>query len=249
MELRFVVDEGDKYAFGSVTAESRLTGADASKLVSQSGLESGAVYNQDLVEKSKEKLTLALVDQGQPFARVRAVPVRDPTARTVGIKYMIEDGPHIYLERIDIVGNTKTKDYVIRRELGIAEGDAVNVLLLDRARTRIKALGLFKGVELKQKKGSAEDKLLLTVAVVEDETIDLALSNVTGAGAGLGSPNHAEVKITENDVVAPTTNPIDDATFFVRQHYLDFLNREPDPAGLAFVGKEGGIGQHDIQGV
>ncbi|HSS20919.1 MAG TPA: TIGR03118 family protein [Pyrinomonadaceae bacterium] len=67
-----------------------------------------------------------------------------------------------------------------------------------------------------------------------DETIDLALSNVTGSGAGLGSPSQAEVTITDNDVVAPTTNPIDDATFFVRQHYLDFLNREPDPAGLAF---------------
>lgn len=67
-----------------------------------------------------------------------------------------------------------------------------------------------------------------------DETIDLALSNPTGSGAGLGSPNHAEVRILDNDVVAPTTNPIDDTSFFVRQHYLDFLNREPDPAGFAF---------------
>jgi uncharacterized protein (TIGR03118 family) len=67
-----------------------------------------------------------------------------------------------------------------------------------------------------------------------DETIDLALSNPTGAGVGLGSPNVAELKIIDNDTVAPLTNPIDNSTFFVRQHYLDFLNREPDPAGLAF---------------
>jgi uncharacterized protein (TIGR03118 family) len=67
-----------------------------------------------------------------------------------------------------------------------------------------------------------------------DEVIDLALSNPTGAGTGLGTPNHAELRITDNDVVAPTTNPIDDPGFFVRQHYLDFLNREPDAAGLAF---------------
>jgi uncharacterized protein (TIGR03118 family) len=67
-----------------------------------------------------------------------------------------------------------------------------------------------------------------------DEVIDLALSNPTGSGAGLGSPNHAEVRILDNDLVAPTTNPIDDASFFVRQHYLDFLDREPDPAGQAF---------------
>jgi uncharacterized protein (TIGR03118 family) len=67
-----------------------------------------------------------------------------------------------------------------------------------------------------------------------DEKIDLYLSNATGAGAGLGSPNHAEITVTDNDAVAPTTNPIDDSSFFVRQHYLDFLNREPDASGLAF---------------
>ncbi|HKP47474.1 MAG TPA: TIGR03118 family protein, partial [Pyrinomonadaceae bacterium] len=67
-----------------------------------------------------------------------------------------------------------------------------------------------------------------------DEVIDLALSNPTGAGVGLGSPNTAEINILDNDVTPPTTNPIDDATFFVRQHYLDFLNREPDTAGQTF---------------
>ena len=67
-----------------------------------------------------------------------------------------------------------------------------------------------------------------------NETVDLALSNPTGAGVGLGTPNQVELTILDNDVVVPTTNPIDNASFFVRQHYLDFLNREPDAAGLAF---------------
>ncbi len=77
--------------------------------------------------------------------------------------------------------------------------------------------------------------LLVNDLFVEgDETVDLALSNPTGSGVGLGSPNVAELTILDNDAVAPTTNPVDDSTFFVRQHYLDFLNREPDAAGLAF---------------
>ncbi|HEV7681949.1 MAG TPA: TIGR03118 family protein [Pyrinomonadaceae bacterium] len=77
--------------------------------------------------------------------------------------------------------------------------------------------------------------LIVNDAFVEgDETINLALSNPTGAGVGLGSPNQAELKIVDNDAVAPTTNPIDDSIIFVRQHYLDFLNREPDSAGLNF---------------
>lgn len=67
-----------------------------------------------------------------------------------------------------------------------------------------------------------------------DETIDLAISNPTGTGVGLGSPNAAQLRIVDNDTIAPTTNPVDDSAFFVRQHYLDFLNREPDAAGLAF---------------
>jgi uncharacterized protein (TIGR03118 family) len=67
-----------------------------------------------------------------------------------------------------------------------------------------------------------------------DETVNLALSNPTGSGVGLGTPNQAELRIIDNDSIAPTTNPIDDSTFFVRQHYLDFLNREPDAPGLAF---------------
>jgi uncharacterized protein (TIGR03118 family) len=72
------------------------------------------------------------------------------------------------------------------------------------------------------------------IFVEGDETVNLALSNPTGAGVGLGTPNQAELRIIDNDSIAPTTNPIDDSTFFVRQHYLDFLNREPDSSGLAF---------------
>jgi hypothetical protein len=88
--------------------------------------------------------------------------------------------------------------------------------------------------------GPGETSKTFTILLVDDnfvegdELIDLFLSNPTGAGAGLGTPNHAQIKLTDNDVAAPTTNPVDDSAFFVRQHYLDFLNREPDASGFAF---------------
>src|SRR5262249_5619506 len=128
--------------------------------------------------------------------RVRAVPDRDAASRTVGIKYVIEDGPPLYIERIEIVGNRKTKDYVIRRELGISEGDAVNALLLERARSKVQALGFFKNVTLKQKKGSAGDKLILGVEVVEDETIDLAF----GAGYSSSEGIIGDVSIADRNL-------------------------------------------------
>ena len=193
----FNVDEGHRYSFGAVSIEAGLTDIDKAKLADALAVKSGEVYNHELIEKSEDRLMLALSEQSKPFARLRIIPSRDPAARTIGLKFLIEDGPRIHIERIDIVGNTKTKDHVIRRELGLAEGEGVNAFLLRRANTRLKALGFFKSVEIKQKKGSADDKLILTVEVVEDETMDLSF----GAGYSTSEGVIGDVSIAERNLL------------------------------------------------
>jgi outer membrane protein insertion porin family len=194
--ITFPVDEGERYTFGGVSVESKVEGLDTSKLAALPAAKAGEAYNQDAIEKSEDKLMLALAEAKQPFARVRIVPARDPQSRTVGVKFQLEEGPHLYLERIEIAGNTKTKDHVIRRELGLAEGDPVNVFLLERAKARIQKLGFFKTVTFKQKRGSAPDRVELRVEVVEEETIDLAF----GAGYSSSEGIIGDVSITERNL-------------------------------------------------
>ena len=143
---------------------------DTGKLEPLRQLRYGGTYNEETIEKSAEKMTLALTGEGHVFVRVKPVPVRDEAARTIRVSFVVEPAPAQYAERIDITGNTKTRDYVIRRELRISEGDPVNALLLEKARARVEALGFFKKVALKKAKGSAPEKLIVTIAVEEDDS-------------------------------------------------------------------------------
>ena len=171
--VTFTVEEGERYTFAPASVETSLRGVDAQGLQSLVAIKPGAAYSQDAVEKSVEKMTLALSDQGQPAAQVKVAPKRDAAGRTVAVAFSIVDGPRITIDRIDIVGNRKTKDFVIRREFRIAEGDVVNAFMLERARRRVQALGFFKSVTAKRQPGSAPDRVVLILEVVEQETMDL----------------------------------------------------------------------------
>jgi len=96
---------------------------------------------------------LNVAKQGFAFARVRPRTDRDPVARKINLTYIVDEGARVYIERIDVVGNTRTKDYVIRREFRLVEGDAYNPLLVDRAKKRLKALGFFKDVAVARRPG------------------------------------------------------------------------------------------------
>jgi outer membrane protein insertion porin family len=172
--ITFTVEEGERFTFAPATVESSLRGADTGKLQDLVAVKPGSVYSQEAIEKSVEKMTLALSDQGLAFAQVKAAPKRDTDGHTIAIAFRVEEGPRIYVERIDIVGNRKTKDFVIRREFRVAEGDAVNAFMIERGRLRVQRLGFFKGVSLVKRPGSAPDKVVIAIEVVEDETHDLA---------------------------------------------------------------------------
>jgi outer membrane protein insertion porin family len=172
--ITFRIEEGERYTFAAPTITSKIAKADPAALQPHILITPGSAYNAEQVEKSVERISLALSDQGLAAAKVRVVPKRDAARRTVTMAIEIEDAPPVFVERIDIVGNAQTKDYVIRRELRFTEGDPVNAFLLERGRKRVQALGFFKSVALKRKAGSSPDRIIVTVEVVEDDSRNLA---------------------------------------------------------------------------
>ncbi|MGQ0672467.1 MAG: outer membrane protein assembly factor BamA [Hyphomicrobium sp.] len=172
--INFTIEEGEMYSFGSVTIESTLQGVVPSSLEDELLTESGDTYNGADIEKSVERLTLVVAEQGYAFVRVKPRAIPDPASRTISLVYLIEEGPRIYIERINVVGNTRTKDYVIRREFRLAEGDAYNPMLVDRAKKRLSGMGIFKAVDIKRSPGSAEDRVVLDVVVEEQSTGELS---------------------------------------------------------------------------
>ena len=174
--LTFVIEEGPRYTFGSVDIEIMLPSLSADTLKGKVGTQTGAIYNAEAVEKTVEALTNTLAKKGHPFGQVRARVDRDPVRRTISITYVVEQGQHLYIDRIDIVGNTRTLDVVIRREFRVAEGDPYNKVLVEQGRQRLVKLGYFKEVKVTTTKGSAPDRLNLTVTVVEQQTGELAFS-------------------------------------------------------------------------
>jgi outer membrane protein insertion porin family len=171
--LTFTMDEGERYDFGTVEIESsvaELTPEDMGPLVK---FDSGDTYNAELIEKTVEALTYYAGTRGYAFAEVRPRVKRDTKGRLVNVVFVIEQGPRVYVERINIVGNTRTLDKVIRREFRLSEGDAYNKVLVDRSKTRVRGLGYFKEVEITEEPGSAPDKTNLNVAVQETTTGEL----------------------------------------------------------------------------
>ncbi|MGI9407338.1 MAG: outer membrane protein assembly factor BamA [Hyphomicrobiaceae bacterium] len=195
--ITFTIDEGVKYNFGEVTIESSLAEVDVSTLSIPLQAQAGDTYNAALVEKDIERITLAVAGEGYAFARVRPRAVRDEVGRTIGVIYGIEQGPRVYIERIDIFGNTRTEDKVIRREFRLVEGDAYNQLLVNRARQRLQALGFFKTVKVRRQPGSAADRVTIAVSVVEESTGELSL----GGGYSTSEGIIADISITERNLL------------------------------------------------
>ncbi len=193
--VTFTVEEGGRFVFGSAAVQSKLAGVDVAGLPSVITITPGYTYNQETVDKSVEKLTLALADRGHVAVRVKAIPKRDVARHAVDIVFAIEQGPRILVERIDIVGNKKTKDFVIRREFRVAEGEPVNAFLIERGRKRVQALGFFKSVAVTHKTGSAPDQAVITIKVVEQETNNLSF----GVGYSMQEGVVADISLTERN--------------------------------------------------
>ena len=195
--VTYAIEEGERYNFGSITMESMVPSLDAEEYRGELETVQGDTYNAQLIDSSIENLTTAMSNKGYAFARARPKADADPIAHTISLNYVIEEGPRVYVERINIAGNTRTKDYVIRREFRVAEGDAYNPLTIDQAKKRVKNLGLFKDVDVKRRPGSAQDRVIIDVNVIEQSTGELSF----GAGYSTSEGVIGDVSITERNLM------------------------------------------------
>jgi outer membrane protein insertion porin family len=193
--LSFTLEEGERYRLGRIDVESRIAPLDADPLRGSLKITSGEVYNGEAVEKAVIDIAITAGKRGQPFASVRPQLRRNKADKTVDLVFVLDDGPHQYVERIVVRGNTRTREDVIRREFDLAEGDALNRALIERAERRLKALGLFKTVKLSSERGSAPDRLVLNVDVEEQQTGAFAISGGYSTADGL----LAEVSVSEQN--------------------------------------------------
>ena len=193
--ITIVVDEGEQYKVGTVNVESRLANVNDANLRGRVLTTPGSVYNAELVEKTVEGMTVDSARRGQPFVQVRPRGDRDNPNRIVNLSYVADEGPRVFIERINIRGNTRTRDFVIRREFDAGEGDAFNRALIDRAERRLKGLAYFKSVKISQEPGSAPDRVVLNVDVEDQPTGQFSI----GAGYSTSDGILGEVSVAEQN--------------------------------------------------
>ena len=192
--ITITVSEGKRYRFGEIEIDSILLDVDPEKLRPLLETKEGRVYDARQVERTIEKLSLAAAENGFAFAQVRPRGEQTDDNR-INITYAIDQGARVFVERINILGNTRTREYVIRRELDLAEGDAFNQALLDQAERRIRNLGIFKQVKVTRGQGTSADRLVVNIQVEEQPTGDISF----GVGADLSGGFLTNLSIAERN--------------------------------------------------
>ncbi|MET4018174.1 outer membrane protein assembly factor BamA [Bradyrhizobium sp. 215_C5_N1_1] len=195
--VTFKIEEGSQYRVGTVDFRSSIPNFDPTTMRNYSRVNVGALYNVESVEKSVEEMQIEASRRGYAFAVVRPGGDRNFEAHTVAVVFNIDEGPRTYIERINVRGNTRTRDYVIRREFDISEGDAYNRALVDRAERRLKNLDYFKSVKITTEPGSSSDRVVLIVDLEEKSTGDFSVSG----GYSTTDGALAEVSISERNLL------------------------------------------------
>ena len=193
--INFTVNEGQRYEFGGVGIETSIAGLNTDALRGTVQTGEGRNYSISDLQGTIEDMAYEATTQGYSFADVRARLDRDAATGRFNVTYLVDEGPRVYVERINITGNTKTRDFVIRRELEFAEGDPFNRALIVRGRGEINDLGYFSAVNITTAPGSSPDKVIINVAVTETSTGEY------GASAGYSTSDGilGEVSLTERN--------------------------------------------------
>jgi outer membrane protein insertion porin family len=174
--VTYTIDEGPEYKFGKITVDTELKKLDKNVLEALVPFRRGDLYQDEKIEQATDALTFAAGAAGFAFVDVRPRYTADRAKGTVDVTFEVKEGPRVYVDRIDIIGNTRTLDYVIRREMNVSEGDAYNRVLVDRSKNQIRALGFFKNVDITEIPSAAPDRTGLQVKVEEQPTGELSFS-------------------------------------------------------------------------
>jgi outer membrane protein insertion porin family len=174
--VTYTIDEGQRYKFGKVEVTTELKKLNPDILRALLPIHPGQLYADEKIEQATDALTFAAGSAGFAFVDVRPQYHANQATHTVDVTFDVKEGPRVYIDRIDIVGNTQTLDYVIRREMSLSEGDAYNRVLVDQSKNKIKSLGFFKDVDITTQPGSQPDRTNLLVKITEQPTGELSAS-------------------------------------------------------------------------
>lgn len=221
--VTFTIEEGDRYKFGKVGVDSKIKNLNADQLQSALTVREGDWYNAQKVEDTITALQTAAGDHQYAFADVRPRIARNKDQGTIDITFEIVQGPRVFVERIDIVGNARTTDKVIRREIQVSEGDPFSSTKLRRSEQRIKDLNYFEKVQVTANEGSTPDKSVVNVEVVEQSTGEISF----GAGFSTSDGPLADFSIRERNLLGRGQDLKFGATVSGRRQEYDVSFTEP----------------------
>lgn len=222
-DVTITVDEGDRYNFGEVKVVTESDRLNAEFLTRLLPIRSGDLYQSDRIEAAVDTLTFAAGSAGYAFVDITPSYRANPETDTVDVTFNVREGARVYVERINVVGNTRTLDSVIRREMMLGEGDAFNRNLIERSRNNLRALGFFKEVEIQEVRGDEPDRTIINVTVQEQPTGELSV------GAGFSSFDSFTVNlgITERNFRGRGQNIVARAEWGSIRQNIDFRFTEP----------------------
>ena len=242
--LTFTVDEGPRYKVGQVAIDSALRGFDGSVLRDDVTFLPGAWYNADEVTATIDQMTNSLGDAQYAFVDIRPGVKRNVDSDTIDITFRIDESPRVFVERIDISGNVRTLDRVIRREMLLAEGDPFNRSKLAKSEQRLRDLAFFEVVNVRTTQGSAPDKVVVDVSVAEQSTGELSI----GAGFSTNDGPLADLRIRERNLLGKGQDLLFATTIAGERTQFDVSFTEPKLFGRDLVaGADAFLIERDFQ--
>jgi outer membrane protein insertion porin family len=221
--ITFTVDEGDRYRIGNLAIDSNLRGFDGSELIDTVTFLPGQWYNANEVEATVEAMTDELGDRQYAFVDVRPDIQRNGAEDLIDVTFRIAESPRVFVERIDINGNVRTLDNVIRREMLIVEGDPFNRSKLAKSEQRLRDLDFFEVVDVRTARGSAPDKIIIDVSVSEKSTGELSV----GAGFSTNDGPLADLSIRERNLLGKGQDLLFSTTIAGERTQFDASFTEP----------------------